>query len=1428
LAKSTITSVGTTALPANAAAWKAPLANCLHPGLIATVNSQLASRPAGTYSNLRGKCTTNTTNAATTLRFLDNVTNSACVISITAASTGAFEDTTNTEAVTDGTQCHFAYTVATGTTGNATLTQCQIDFEPTDTTKTVTVFGTAGTPSSTTASATYYHAITGQINLLITTPESAVQTQFKKAVTLKNWRVRVITDGRSGSTTYRLRKNAANAAQSVSTSATGTFEDTTNTDSIAVDDKVNIQVVMPAGTQAVSWSATAVNAETTNEGISFLGFVGANSTGGFAQNFNITNYITYAYPLPTTTLANAQYKLYRNAIVGNLTVNVVSNTVNGATTARLNDDGTNIDPQISIGASSSGFFADTTNTATVAANSLICPVFITAGSSGTIAVGSLLHEVRPPPTPVSTTKTHKYNILQKITATKTHKYHVQVKTSTQVVRFQKSTGANGTTQDINLNFTPKAIIVFSANGTADGTNEAYYQESLGFSDGTNMAGYAVASRDAVGPTITGRQHYTGVIWAKMSLTAPHTTVTAYATCAFSNNKVTFTYPINDAEATDITLWAFGGDDITNAKVNTVSIGRNTAGSQDYTGLGFNPSGNGKSALFMLSTGSQTVGANETHALSAFGCATSTIASATAGSNQWYRTQLSEHNVNPSDTWYVSNTDRCFAVLNTTGGFSHWAFLKSWLTDGFQLQWDGPPTATDFDFSYLVINGGTWDSGTLTTLATPTNNVDTTVSVNSKPIRGLMLTGVTQQTGGVINAYNLFSLGATDGTTQSVIAGIDEDNQNPCDNYRYSSNTAIYHTLGTDGANSVRAVFDSFGTNSFRLDYTILPVAHLVHWVVVADPVTVTQVTTTKTHKYNIIQQITKTKTHKYNIITKVTKNAVHVFNIIGKIVRTRTHKYNIIGKITRTRTHKFNILQQITRTRTHKYNILHQVIRTRTHKYNIIGKIVRSSTHKYNIIGKIVRTRTHKYHIEGKVTSSHTHKFNILNKVTTTKTHKYNILHKVTSNKTHVFNVIGKITQQKTHKFNIIARINSQKTHKYNIIGKVVATKTHVYNIIHSIARSATHKYNILERVTKSKTHKFNITSPFEQVVATKTHKFNVISAFEEVTTTKTHKFNILQRVSLTKTHVFSVLSQVVKSKTHKFNVIGKVTRSRTHKFNIIGKVTLSKQHRFAILNKVTLSRTHKFNILAKVTRSKTHKYNIIGKITVNKTHRYNMGGKIVATKTHKYHITGKMVDFYELGGSTHALIKFPERIRIIDIISDLNNRAVANIEVIPNLQENIAVANVAIEKYSHLLTAETQGHKHKIQARSGLILPPIIDTIQNHAYCLIGKELLEPQAKSLNHIKGSLRLQIPANPYLRTSGQTLIAEKPEDVIRVASNTEVASSRHKHRSQSHVMIPYNVKRHRAKSSGEKLVDPEYIKRIKTLIKVIKSDALFGK
>jgi hypothetical protein len=1028
--------------------------------------------------------------------------------------------------------------------------------------------------------------------------------------------------------------------------------------------------------------------------------------------------------------------------------------------------------------------------------------------------GSLIHSaggIEEGPTPVSTTKTHKY--------------HIQVKTVTQVVRFQKSTGANGTTQDITLNFTPKAIIVFSANGTSDGSAEAYFQESIGFSDGTNHAGYVNASRDAVGPSTTGRIHYTGSIWAKLSDTVP-TGVIAAATCAFSTNKVTFTWYLNDAVATDITLWAFGGDDITDAKVNTVSIGRTTAGTQNYTGLGFDPTGDGKSALFMLATNTQTLDATTTTALGAFGCSTGIRSAGVDSGKQWYRCTVSEQNASPTDTWKVSGGDRSFAVLDTSGAFSHYCYHSAWVTDGFQLTWDGPPSATDFKFSYLVINGGNWDSGTLTTPSSATNDVDTTVAVDSKPIRGLMLTGVANSTTAVITTQNTYSLGATDGTNSSVIASIDEDAQNPSDSYKYSDTASLYYLMGVNGALTHSATFDSFTTNNFRLDYPTLGAAHLIHWTVVADQTTLTQITQTKTHKYNIISQVTRTRTHKYNVIAKVTQTKTHKYNIITKVTRTRTHLYNIIGKVVQTRTHKYNIIQKITRTRTHKYNILQQITRTRTHKYNIIAKVVQTKTHKFNVIGKITRTRTHVFNVLQQVIKTRTHKYNVLQQIVQTRTHKYNIIGKITATKTHVFSVIARVTTTKTHKYNILQQITRTRTHKFDIsssIIEVTTTKTHKFNVtsaFEQVTTTKTHKYNVIAKITKTKTHVFSV---LQQVLTSKTHKYNVL---QRVLTTKTHVFSVIARVLTSKTHIYNIIQQIVRTRTHKYNVIGKIVVIKTHKFNIITKITQTRTHKFNITIAVSpaRTRTHKFSILALVTRTRTHKYNIIGRIVRTRTHKYNMGGKVLLTKRHRYDVGfGGLLQ--ELGGSTNAFVRFQDRVQIIDIIADIQNKVFANVEIpVSKPPANIAIGVVAIAEYASSIflskTASTeQILKHRIASQQ--ILPPIIEVIENRVKCdHIAIEIL-PLDRLRLLVHSHISIGKLANTILY--GQTQIKPSDKTKIKIASATMLQQTQETIVGSEALL---EIQAFPRPVITEEIMSRQKAKILKTLINLLSSDHLF--
>ena len=198
----------------------------------------------------------------------------------------------------------------------------------------------------------------------------------------------------------------------------------------------------------------------------------------------------------------------------------------------------------------------------------------------------------------------------------------ETSTKSQVIRFQKSTGVAGTNQIVNLNFTPKAVIVYSSGGTSDGTADAHWQYIQGFSDGTNYACIATSSEDAAAAADSARYHSNSVAFLQQNTATPATT-TSIGYCVFASNKVIWTWSINDAVATDITIWAFGGKDITDAKVNTVDINRTTAGDQNYTGLGFNPADD-TSVLFLLAANVQTLNSSTTTANVMFGCSTTAL------------------------------------------------------------------------------------------------------------------------------------------------------------------------------------------------------------------------------------------------------------------------------------------------------------------------------------------------------------------------------------------------------------------------------------------------------------------------------------------------------------------------------------------------------------------------------------------------------------------------------------------------------------------------------------------------------------------------------------------------------------------------------------------------------------------------------------
>ena len=163
------------------------------------------------------------------------------------------------------------------------------------------------------------------------------------------------------------------------------------------------------------------------------------------------------------------------------------------------------------------------------------------------------------------------------------------------------------------------------------------------------------------------------------------------------------------------------------------------------------------------------------------------------------------------------------------------------------------------------------------------------------------------------------------------------------------------------------------------------------------------------------------------------------------------------------------------------------------------------------------------------------------------------------------------------------------------------------------------------------------------------------------------------------------------------------------------------------------------------------------------------MGGKVILTKTHRFGV-GSAFGELELGGSTFANIRFQDRVRIINIIADINNIAIANVEIpVARPPANTAIAVVGIAEYSsRLLTASVHRPRHRVA--STLITPQVIDTIDNVAVCpYIGIEVLPLQKTAQFQLRSYL--QLPQHKYQNLSGHTQLAQNEKTKIRIASAT---------------------------------------------------------
>lgn len=405
-------------------------------------------------------------------------------------------------------------------------------------------------------------------------------------------------------------------------------------------------------------------------------------------------------------------------------------------------------------------------------------------------------------------------------------------TSFQIQKFAKeTTGTNGVTQDVSLNFTPKAIRVYTVGLTtsSDDTVSANNFKSVGISDGTSHACIAGFSLDNAATSDSSSIHRNDAV---ISILTSTTVEAVRGTVAFGSNKVTFTWTVNNTTAYSIWIEAYGGDDITNAKVNTVNVNTTVTGNINYTGVGFTVDGDQKGCLLTLDAVLTTNNSITAHFYISVGHATSSTKQRSLG---WG----SEDGRNAADTRRSRTTNILTALDPSVGTIEHLANFVSWISDGFTLNYTNAPSSSTLKFSYLVIKGGFWDIGEQTIPATAVQS-NYTVDVQSSPIRGLVtfsLNNGTSSTTNVVGSRN--GIGASDGTNEMLLSIRDTDAADPSVSKRYQSSSSSAQCTGfinstVDGITD-DGDFNSFGTNQFTIDWvSVFGTSELINYMVVAD------------------------------------------------------------------------------------------------------------------------------------------------------------------------------------------------------------------------------------------------------------------------------------------------------------------------------------------------------------------------------------------------------------------------------------------------------------------------------------------------------------------------------------------------------------------------------------------------------------------
>ena len=347
------------------------------------VQTQITHRVAGTFNLLYAKLLTNTRNGATTIRFRVNGANGNQVLSIGSSTSGEFEDNSNSDTIIATDEVSYSNDVA-GSSGSVVVHLLSCVFDASS--NTAYRFVSGGSISFSTASVTRYQTAAGR--LVDTSTEAESKLRIRQSITAKNLYTYINSNARTTTTTFRTRKNGANGGQSLSvtSSATGVFEDTVNSDTLADGDDFNYSRTTSTGTGSIAYFIISTVMESSDDKFCLM----AGNTGSGAMGFGTTLYDGVGGKIPNgATESDQSHESNIDFTASKLGVYIRNNTINGATSVTFRKNSTDQSLTLSVTASTSGLFEDTSNSCSVSLGDEIDVARVAAGSSGSLNLAQI-------------------------------------------------------------------------------------------------------------------------------------------------------------------------------------------------------------------------------------------------------------------------------------------------------------------------------------------------------------------------------------------------------------------------------------------------------------------------------------------------------------------------------------------------------------------------------------------------------------------------------------------------------------------------------------------------------------------------------------------------------------------------------------------------------------------------------------------------------------------------------------------------------------------------------------------------------------------------------------------------------------------------------------------------------------------------------